>query len=208
MPGRYPFPRLSRRLWPTRLEPRERQQKLESHDLRLGDLPGIEQVELVRRFTQTTLGSPGLRAGKSPALLSWSCGGWPVLAHVGLVVAEGTPSSAPRPRSGPAASHPATTLRTIMSHKTVTLSHQQLKQGHWSYRTRAGRAETGPGRRYGPTKVATYWRYAWGHDGRLAGLVHQIYILPYALWRDRVCNLLAPGQRTALSAKVSIRLMA
>jgi hypothetical protein len=33
MPGRYRFPRPSRRLRLTRLEPRERQQKLESHDL-------------------------------------------------------------------------------------------------------------------------------------------------------------------------------
>ncbi len=33
MPGRHPFPRPSRRLRQTRLEPRERQQKLESHDL-------------------------------------------------------------------------------------------------------------------------------------------------------------------------------
>ena len=33
MPGRYRFPRPYRRLRLTRLEPRERQQKLESHDL-------------------------------------------------------------------------------------------------------------------------------------------------------------------------------
>ena len=33
MPGRYHFPRPSRRLRQTRLEPRERQQKLQSHDL-------------------------------------------------------------------------------------------------------------------------------------------------------------------------------
>ena len=39
MPGRYRFPRPSRRLRPTRLEPRERQQKLESHDLPVNRRP-------------------------------------------------------------------------------------------------------------------------------------------------------------------------
>ena len=37
--------------------------------LPLGDLPGIERVELDRRVTLVTPGSPGWRAGKSPAFL-------------------------------------------------------------------------------------------------------------------------------------------
>jgi hypothetical protein len=41
MPGRYRFPRPSRRLRQTRLEPRERQQKLESHDLPVNRRPVI-----------------------------------------------------------------------------------------------------------------------------------------------------------------------
>ena len=39
MPGRYRFPRPSRKLRLTRLEPRERQQKLESHDLPVNRSP-------------------------------------------------------------------------------------------------------------------------------------------------------------------------
>ncbi len=39
MPGRYRFPRPSRRLRQTRLEPRERQQKLQSHDLPVNSDP-------------------------------------------------------------------------------------------------------------------------------------------------------------------------
>lgn len=41
MPGRYRFPRPSRRLRQTRLEPRERQQKLESHDLPVNRRPVV-----------------------------------------------------------------------------------------------------------------------------------------------------------------------
>jgi hypothetical protein len=41
MPGRYRFPRPSRRLRQTRLEPRERQRKLESHDLPVNRRPVI-----------------------------------------------------------------------------------------------------------------------------------------------------------------------
>ncbi len=41
MPGRYRFPRPSRRFRLTRLEPRERQQKLESHDLPVNRRPVI-----------------------------------------------------------------------------------------------------------------------------------------------------------------------
>jgi len=64
MPGRYRFPRPSRRLRQTRLEPRERQQKLESHDLP------------VNRRSVAGLGTPVPSAE-----------GWPS-ARVPMVVAE------------------------------------------------------------------------------------------------------------------------
>ena len=56
MPGRYRFPRPSRRLRQTRLEPRERQQKLESHDLPVNRRPVVAGAPLPQVSVPRVLG--------------------------------------------------------------------------------------------------------------------------------------------------------
>ena len=63
MPGRYRFPRPSRRLRQTRLEPRERQQKLESHDLPVNRRSVPDQGQLPKLASQPCSDASSLVVG-------------------------------------------------------------------------------------------------------------------------------------------------
>ena len=63
MPGRYRFPRPSRRLRLTRLEPRERQQKLESHDLPVNRRSVPDRGQLPKLASKPCSGASSLVVG-------------------------------------------------------------------------------------------------------------------------------------------------